>query len=296
MSYLIRNAQAEPVTVELRQGGLWRDGKVIDESLTSRRIDAYNLGWDGARAGQRRDHADLHGRHRLVSAGRRWLALLLALTAAAGPRRPRSSPARRRPASVTIYRDRATSSTGRARRRSTRPGPGDDHRDPHGRPPGRAQPDRLPRRGRHHGPADRRPGGPAGRARRAQRGLRPARAPARWSRSRSARRCASCGPTARPARSPSGARSSARARTACCWTSTADRGAGLRRRCPSGWCSTTRRRASATSPPSRSLAERAAGRALHGQAELPGDRLQLVGGLRGAHPRPTAEPSTSPAG
>lgn len=45
MSYSFRNAQAKPVTVELRQGGLWRDGKVEKESLPSRRIDARTLGW-----------------------------------------------------------------------------------------------------------------------------------------------------------------------------------------------------------------------------------------------------------
>jgi hypothetical protein len=46
MSYLVRNAKAQPVTVTIRQGGLWREGKVIDESLKSRRPDAYNLAWD----------------------------------------------------------------------------------------------------------------------------------------------------------------------------------------------------------------------------------------------------------
>ena len=46
MSYLVRNAKAQPVTVTVRQGGLWREGKVIDESLKSRRLDAYNLAWD----------------------------------------------------------------------------------------------------------------------------------------------------------------------------------------------------------------------------------------------------------
>jgi hypothetical protein len=45
MKYLIRNARPEPVTVELRQGGLWRDGEVKAESLKSRRIDARTLGW-----------------------------------------------------------------------------------------------------------------------------------------------------------------------------------------------------------------------------------------------------------
>jgi hypothetical protein len=46
MSYLIRNAKSEPVTVEIRQGGYWgRDTKVVTESLTSRRVDAYTRGW-----------------------------------------------------------------------------------------------------------------------------------------------------------------------------------------------------------------------------------------------------------
>ncbi len=46
MSYLVRNAKSEPVTVELRQGGYWgRDTKVASESLPSRRIDAGTLGW-----------------------------------------------------------------------------------------------------------------------------------------------------------------------------------------------------------------------------------------------------------
>jgi hypothetical protein len=45
MKYLIRNARPEAVTVELRQGGLWRDGEVKVESLKSRRIDARTLGW-----------------------------------------------------------------------------------------------------------------------------------------------------------------------------------------------------------------------------------------------------------
>jgi len=46
MSYLVRNARSEPVTVELRQAGLWgRDSKVIKESLASRSIDAFTRGW-----------------------------------------------------------------------------------------------------------------------------------------------------------------------------------------------------------------------------------------------------------
>jgi hypothetical protein len=46
MSYVVRNARGQPVTVTRRQGGLGRDGKVLDESLKSRRLDAYNLAWD----------------------------------------------------------------------------------------------------------------------------------------------------------------------------------------------------------------------------------------------------------
>jgi hypothetical protein len=45
MSYTLRNAQAVPVTVELRQGGLMRDGKVDTESLPSKRVDAHTLSW-----------------------------------------------------------------------------------------------------------------------------------------------------------------------------------------------------------------------------------------------------------
>ena len=46
MSYVLKNAKNEPVKVEIRQGGLWRNGKVEAESLPSRRIDAYTLGWE----------------------------------------------------------------------------------------------------------------------------------------------------------------------------------------------------------------------------------------------------------
>jgi hypothetical protein len=46
MSYLVRNARPEPVTVELRQGGMFgRDSKVTAESLQSRKIDAFTQGW-----------------------------------------------------------------------------------------------------------------------------------------------------------------------------------------------------------------------------------------------------------
>ena len=46
MSYLVRNARSQPVTVTIRQGGLGREGTIVDESLKSRRLDAYNLAWD----------------------------------------------------------------------------------------------------------------------------------------------------------------------------------------------------------------------------------------------------------
>lgn len=45
MKYLLRNAKDQPVTVELRQGGLGRDSSVKTESLKGRRIDANTLGW-----------------------------------------------------------------------------------------------------------------------------------------------------------------------------------------------------------------------------------------------------------
>lgn len=45
MKYLLRNAKDQPVTVELRQGGLGRDSTVKAESLKGRRIDAGTLGW-----------------------------------------------------------------------------------------------------------------------------------------------------------------------------------------------------------------------------------------------------------
>ncbi len=45
MSYSFRNAKPTPVTVDLRQDGLWRDGKIETESLPSRRIDAQTLSW-----------------------------------------------------------------------------------------------------------------------------------------------------------------------------------------------------------------------------------------------------------
>ncbi len=43
MSYLVRNARPQAATVIIRQSGLGRDGKVIDESIASKRIDADTL-------------------------------------------------------------------------------------------------------------------------------------------------------------------------------------------------------------------------------------------------------------
>jgi hypothetical protein len=45
MSYTLTNAGSSPVTVELRQGGLGQNGTVNSESLPSKHIDAYTLGW-----------------------------------------------------------------------------------------------------------------------------------------------------------------------------------------------------------------------------------------------------------
>ena len=45
MEYLVRNARSQPVTLDIRQGGLWREGKVLEESIKSTRPDAYTLQW-----------------------------------------------------------------------------------------------------------------------------------------------------------------------------------------------------------------------------------------------------------
>jgi hypothetical protein len=46
MSYVLRNARPEPVVVQVRQGGLGRDGKLVEESLASKRLNANTLQWD----------------------------------------------------------------------------------------------------------------------------------------------------------------------------------------------------------------------------------------------------------
>lgn len=45
MSYHLHNARPDPVTVELRQGGLQEQNTVVAESLPGRAIDAYTRGW-----------------------------------------------------------------------------------------------------------------------------------------------------------------------------------------------------------------------------------------------------------
>lgn len=45
MTYLVRNARAHPVTVDIRQAGLWREGRVVEESIKSTRPDAHTLQW-----------------------------------------------------------------------------------------------------------------------------------------------------------------------------------------------------------------------------------------------------------
>src|SRR5688572_17739507 len=46
MSYLVRNARAEAVTVTIRQDNLWRFNEVVAESMTGRRTDADSFAWD----------------------------------------------------------------------------------------------------------------------------------------------------------------------------------------------------------------------------------------------------------
>jgi hypothetical protein len=46
MTYAVKNARGQPVTVVIRQAGLGLDGKVLKESLQSRRADADTLVWE----------------------------------------------------------------------------------------------------------------------------------------------------------------------------------------------------------------------------------------------------------
>jgi hypothetical protein len=46
MTYRVRNARAEPVTVTLRQDALWRVNEVRSESIKGRRTDTNSFAWD----------------------------------------------------------------------------------------------------------------------------------------------------------------------------------------------------------------------------------------------------------
>ena len=46
MTYVVRNATAAPVTVQVRQDGLGGESRVLGETLPSRRLDAGRLRWD----------------------------------------------------------------------------------------------------------------------------------------------------------------------------------------------------------------------------------------------------------
>jgi hypothetical protein len=46
MSYVVRNARSEGVTVTIRQDSLWRFNEVVTESIAGRRTDADSFAWD----------------------------------------------------------------------------------------------------------------------------------------------------------------------------------------------------------------------------------------------------------
>jgi hypothetical protein len=46
MTYLVRNARAEPVTVRIVQGGLASNARFASQSLPSKPVDAYTVAWD----------------------------------------------------------------------------------------------------------------------------------------------------------------------------------------------------------------------------------------------------------
>ena len=46
MSYLVRNARSQAVTVTIRQDSLWRFNEVVAESIAGRRTDADSFAWD----------------------------------------------------------------------------------------------------------------------------------------------------------------------------------------------------------------------------------------------------------
>jgi hypothetical protein len=46
MSYFVRNARSEPITVTIRQDNLWRFNEVVAQSIEGRRTDADSFAWD----------------------------------------------------------------------------------------------------------------------------------------------------------------------------------------------------------------------------------------------------------
>ena len=46
MSYAIHNAKAEPVVVVIRQEGFWLNGRIVKETVPSRKVDASTRAWD----------------------------------------------------------------------------------------------------------------------------------------------------------------------------------------------------------------------------------------------------------
>jgi len=46
MQYVVRNARSEPVTVQVRQGGLARNAVVLTESQASERENASTMVWN----------------------------------------------------------------------------------------------------------------------------------------------------------------------------------------------------------------------------------------------------------
>jgi hypothetical protein len=46
MSYVVRNARSEPITVTIRQDSLWRFNEVVVQSIEGRRTDADSFAWD----------------------------------------------------------------------------------------------------------------------------------------------------------------------------------------------------------------------------------------------------------
>ena len=73
MSYVVRNARSEPITVTIRQDNLWRFNEVVDAVDRGPAHGRRQLRLGRARAGERRDRAHVHGSPKLVSAPRTTL-------------------------------------------------------------------------------------------------------------------------------------------------------------------------------------------------------------------------------